>query len=55
MMWTALLVVIREAGPGLVAALLTALRDGDADRAAQNARVVAETVAFKRALRAARR
>jgi hypothetical protein len=35
--------------------MLKALRAGDAERAAQAARVVAETIAFKRILKAARR
>lgn len=49
------MLVLLEAGAGLVGPLVRALRDGDADRAANAARVVAETIAFKRILKAARR
>lgn len=54
-MWTDLAVVLVEVGAGLVGPLMRALRAGDADAAANAARVVAETVAFKRVLRASRR
>jgi uncharacterized membrane protein len=53
--WSDLAAVVFEAGIGLVGPMLKALRAGDAERAAQAARVVAETIAFKRILKAARR
>lgn len=54
-MWSDLARVVLDVGVRLVAPLARALREGDADKAAQAARVVAETVAFKRILSEARR
>jgi uncharacterized membrane protein len=53
-MWTDFARVLLEAGVGLVGPLIRALRDGDSDRAANAARIVAETIAFKRILRETR-
>lgn len=47
--------VLASAGAALVGPLVRALRDGDGDRAANAARIVAETIAFKRALRKVRK
>lgn len=53
-MWADWVAVVVQAGAELVGPLLRALRDGDAERAANAARIVAETIALKKALRAAR-
>lgn len=53
--WSDFWAVVLEAGVPLVGQLMRALRDGDQDRAANSARLVAETIAFKRILRKARR
>jgi hypothetical protein len=53
--WIDLARVIAEAGAAVVAPLVRALIAGDGDRAANAARIVAETIMFKRALKAARR
>jgi hypothetical protein len=53
--WSDLVRVIAEAGVALVGPLVRALREGDANKAAQAARVVAETIAFKRIIKKAAR
>lgn len=53
-MWLQIIRLLTEVGPALVTGLVEACRAGDADIAAERARLVAETVAFKRGLRAIR-
>jgi hypothetical protein len=53
-MWKDLAALALEVGSALVGPVIKAMRAGDAEAAANAARVVAETVAMKRSLRAAR-
>jgi hypothetical protein len=53
--WSDFAALLAAVGKELIGPLFKALRSGDSEEAARTARIVAETVAFKRALREARK